>query len=137
MPYNRRGDQIPLLGRIAGLAQTVEVFAANFGVAAAYDVARARRGTWFDPALVGVLESFEDDAAFWGTLEAADHLDFVSALEPEDRVILADEDMLDQVAEAFARVIDSKSPYTALHSKGVAAIAVAIGVASGPTPKSW
>lgn len=131
MPYNRRGDQIPLLGRIAGLAQTVEVFAANFGVAAAYDVARARRGTWFDPALVGVLESFEDDAAFWGTLEAADHLDFVSELEPEDRVILADEDMLDQVAEAFARVIDSKSPYTALHSKGVAAIAVAIGVASG------
>lgn len=131
MPYNRSGDQIPLLGRIAGLAQTVELFSRSYGVSAAYDVARERRGTWFDPALVGVLESFEDDADFWGTIDGADHLDFVSDQEPEDRVILADENRLDQVAEAFARVIDSKSHYTALHSKGVATIAVAVGVASG------
>ena len=44
MPYSRRGDQIPLLGRIAGLAQTVEIFASGFGVEAAYDVARGRAG---------------------------------------------------------------------------------------------
>jgi putative nucleotidyltransferase with HDIG domain len=60
-----------------------------------------------------------------------DQLDYVSHLEPEDRPLFADEARLDQVAEAFARVIDTKSPYTALHSQGVASIAVAIGVALG------
>jgi putative nucleotidyltransferase with HDIG domain len=38
---------------------------------------------------------------------------------------------LDRVAEAFGRVIDAKSPYTARHSAGVAAYAVAIAGAMG------
>ncbi len=131
MPYSRRGDQIPLLGRIAGLAQTVEIFASGFGVEAAYDVARGRAGRWFDPALVAALESLEGDHAFWSTLLATDQLDHVSDLEPADRVLFADESRLDQVAEGFAQVIDAKSPYTARHSEGVAAIAVAVGRAMG------
>ena len=56
--------------------------------------------------------------AFWGTLLATDQLEHVSDLEPRDRVLLADEARLDQVAEAFARVIDAKTPYTARHSAG-------------------
>jgi len=131
MPYYRRGDQIPLLGRIAGLAQTVEVFASGFGVGTAYDVARARSGTWFDPALVEILEELESDHAFWGTLVATDQLEYVADLEPDDRVLFADEARLDHIAEAFARVIDAKSPYTALHSVGVASVAVAIGKGLG------
>ncbi len=127
MPYFRKGDEIPLLGRIAGLAQTVEVFASAFDVSTAYQVARARRGTWFDPGLVDVLETFRDDYAFWSVLLVTDQLEYVSDLEPEDRIMVADEARLDQVAQAFARVIDAKSPYTAQHSSGVAAIAVAIG----------
>ncbi len=134
MPYARQGNQIPLLGRIAGLAQTVEVFAGALGVGAAFDVARARAGSWFDPALVDVFETLESDQAFWDQLLVIDHLDHVSDLEPRDRVLLADEARLDQVAEAFARVIDAKSPYTARHSNGVAAIAVAIGEALGLAP---
>ena len=131
MPYYRRGDQIPLLGRIAGLAQTIEVFASRFGVDGAYEVARQRSGTWFDPALVEVLDTFEGDHAFWSTLVATDQLEFVADLEPADKVLFADEARLDQVAEAFARVIDAKSPYTAMHSQGVASVAVAIGRGMG------
>ena len=40
--------------------------------------------------------------------------------------LLADDERLDKVAEAFAQVIDAKSPYTASHSLGVATIAVGI-----------
>ncbi|MGZ4246747.1 MAG: HD-GYP domain-containing protein, partial [Solirubrobacteraceae bacterium] len=47
-------------------------------------------------------------------------------LEPHDRVLIADHGQLDRVAEAFASVIDAKSPYTARHSEGVADIAVAV-----------
>jgi putative nucleotidyltransferase with HDIG domain len=133
LPYSRRGHDIPLLGRIAGLAQTVEVFASWFGVEAAYHVAHARRGTWFDPSLVDALDAIAGDHVFWSTLAATDQLAFVSDLEPADRVLFADEARLDQVAAAFARVIDAKSPYTALHSHGVAAVAVAVGEQLGCT----
>ena len=40
---------------------------------------------------------------------------------------VADDDRLDRIAEAFARVIDAKSPFTARHSERVAEIAVGIG----------
>ena len=49
-------------------------------------------------------------------------------------MLRADEDQLDRVAEAFARVIDAKSPYTASHSAGVATYALAIGAAMGMAP---
>ena len=48
-------------------------------------------------------------------------------LEPEDGVALADDEGLDRVAEAFAGVIDTKSPYTGRHSTGVAIYATAVG----------
>jgi putative nucleotidyltransferase with HDIG domain len=131
MPYSRKGDQIPLFGRIAGLCQTVDVFATAFGPDIAFDVARQRRGTWFDPALVNALHSFERDHAFWSQLLKTDQLAHVSALEPPDQVLLADEERLDTIAEAFASVIDAKSPYTATHSAGVARIATAIASEMG------
>ena len=86
------------------------------------EIARKRRGTWFDPALVEALVALEHDEAFWATLQ----IPSVSALEPADRVVVADDDRLDRVARAFARVVDAKSPYTARHSAGVAEIAVSL-----------
>ena len=126
-----KGNDIPLLGRIAGLAQTVEVFAHALGLEEAYEVARRRRGRWFDPELVMALQSFRDDSRFWLTLGSVDAIDQVGDHEPADRVILADEERLDGVAEAFARVVDAKSPYTARHSEGVANIALGIARAMG------
>src|SRR5690349_7013607 len=54
-PRGLRAQEIPLLGRILCLAQTVEIFHAAGGVRAAWRVARRRSGRWFDPALVGGL----------------------------------------------------------------------------------
>ncbi|MDX2206747.1 MAG: HD domain-containing phosphohydrolase [Gemmatimonadales bacterium] len=127
MPYGLRASGIPLLARIAGLAQTVEVFATAFDVRTAYEMAHARKGRWFDPALVGCLDTFEMDAAFWGRLRGADTLEALQALEPADRIIRLDEDGLDTVAEAFAKVIDAKSPFTARHSQNVAFLSVRTG----------
>jgi HD-GYP domain-containing protein (c-di-GMP phosphodiesterase class II) len=126
-PAGLAGEEIPLLARIACLAQTVELFHAEGGVDAALGVARGRAGRWFDPALVRALEGTRRDAAFWRGLREGDARADVAALEPDDRVLLADQARLDQVAEAFARVIDAKSPYTARHSEGVARYAVAAG----------
>ena len=130
-PLGLRGEEIPLLGRILGLAQTVEVFVRTMGVRGACGMALKRRGRWFDPALVDALLGVRDDAAFWGPLENPRAVPPVARWEPRDRVLRADDAQLDRVAEAFARVIDAKSPYTARHSAGVATYAVAIGAAMG------
>ncbi len=126
-PYSRSGEEIPLLARIANLAQTVEVFTTAQSVTAAYDMAAARRGRWFDPALVDALRSFRHDAAFWMTVLSGDELQHLRRIEPSDTVVRASEDELDRVADGFARVIDAKSPWTFQHSSGVANIAVGIG----------
>jgi response regulator RpfG family c-di-GMP phosphodiesterase len=122
-PDGLAGAEISPLGRILCLSQTMEVFWQDGGRDGALAVARRRRGTWFEPALVDALDEVETDAAFWASLEGPR----VTAIEPADRVIVADDRQLDRIAEAFARVVDAKSPYTGRHSEGVAEIAVALG----------
>ncbi|MEP6591609.1 MAG: HD domain-containing phosphohydrolase [Gemmatimonadota bacterium] len=131
MPQGVRGSGIPMLGRIVSLAQTVEVFQHAFDVRTAYEMAHARRGRWFDPVLVDCLDAFQIDAPFWGGLREADTLTALRAVEPEERILVADDTRLDTVATAFARVIDAKSPYTARHSQNVASIAVAAATEMG------
>ena len=115
-------DQISLAGRVLCLAQTAEVFWQVGGPAAACGIARRRRGTWFDPALVDALVTLEGDERFWRSLNAP----AVAEVEPPDRVLVADDTLLDRVAHAFASVVDAKSPYTAHHSVGVTEIAAAL-----------
>jgi putative nucleotidyltransferase with HDIG domain len=126
-PGDRAGEEISLLARIACLAQTMEVFWQQGGPAAAVDIARARRGTWYDPALVDAVDVLERDRAFWASLATPD----VQSVEPADRVERADDLRLDRVAEAFAGIVDAKSPYTARHSAGVAEIAEGIAATLG------
>ena len=79
-PDGLAGEEIPLLARILCLAQTVEIFHAAGGVKAARQVARRRRGRWFDPALVDAFLAICRDRAFWASLEEPD----VSHWEPSD-----------------------------------------------------
>jgi putative nucleotidyltransferase with HDIG domain len=126
-PYGLSGHDIPLAARIAGLAQTFEVFLASDGAGAAFDMAAARRGSWFDPELVDALFFTRKDEAFWDYVNAGPDVADVALREPGDRVAFATDDRLANVAEAFARVIDAKSPWTYRHSNGVAEVALAMG----------
>ncbi len=125
-PYNLKGDSIPLLARILGLAQTVEVFVTTHGLDTAFDMAVSRRGSWFDPVVVEALLALRQDHKFWHNLLEGDTLAQISRIEPADEIQMADEDRLDLIAEAFALVIDAKSPWTFRHSKGVAEFSAAI-----------
>lgn len=118
-PNGLSGSGIPMLSRVMSLAQTLEVFAEVDGPRAAIDVARARRGTWFDPMLVEIAEGLEAELTRlvgtddWGLQHA------VSQVEPGDAMLLAGPGALDRIASAFAQVVDAKSPYTAHHSRRV------------------
>ena len=118
--------EIPLLSRIIGLAQTIEVFASRNGIASAYEMAQQRSGTWFDPTLVRAMKAFRDDDQFWKTFNGSDPKQMAATLEPEELMIRADGDALDRIAHGFALVIDAKSPWTFLHSEGVSTIATGI-----------
>jgi putative nucleotidyltransferase with HDIG domain len=124
MPDGLRGDEIPQAARILCFAQTIEVFHRAGGVQAARKVAKLRRGRWFDPRMVDAFLRFCGEQEFWAALASPD----VSQWEPPGFALAGDEDRLDRIAEAFARVIDAKSPFTARHSQRVAEIADGIAV---------
>src|SRR5687767_9067895 len=129
-PRGLRGEEIPLLGRILCLAQTVEIFYAAGGMRAAWAVACRRRGRWFDPALVDALGTLRGDSAFWASLPAGD----AAHWEPEDRLLTIDEARLDRIAYAFAGVVDAKSPWTYRHSDRACLIVMSLATACGADP---
>ena len=112
------------------------MFFAAAGPRAVFDVAADRSGTWFDPALVAALRSTRRDRRFWSALGGHEPHAVIGAFEPRDRVQTADSERLDRVAEAFALIIDAKSPYTGSHSVGVARIAVAVADVLGYGPRA-
>ncbi|MBC7789479.1 MAG: HD domain-containing protein [Anaerolineae bacterium] len=127
-PQGMKAGEIPVLARIANLAQVVEVFFTAHGVGAALRVAKTRSGRWFDPVLVNRVLSWKRDRAWWSRL--ADNAAVgseVVALEPGSVPRSVDSAGVDAIARAFAEIIDAKTPYTARHSSNVAAYAVAIG----------
>ena len=119
-PDGLRSGTISLFARIALLAQVIDVFHVSSGRAAAIAEAGNRSGTWFDPALVAAFHKISTAAAFWEALEEDGIEDRVLAMEPGLQAATADEDYLDDIAQAFARVIDAKSPFTSGHSERVA-----------------
>lgn len=122
-PDHLAGPAIPLYARVALLAQVADVFHTAAGPAAALAEIRSRTSTWFDPAIAAAFERVAATPGFWevlgsDTVEAA-----VLALEPAQSPIVVDEAYLDDIARAFAQVIDAKSPFTSGHSERVAVYA--------------
>jgi HD-GYP domain-containing protein (c-di-GMP phosphodiesterase class II) len=116
-PEGLSGEAIALPARIVGLADVAVAWHRMGGVEGAIEVARRRRGTQFDPALVdrfcrlapGLLAEF-DATPTWQTLIEAE-----PALQPT----LSGAEF-DAALEAVADFADLKSPYFAGHSRGVA-----------------
>ncbi len=134
-PDGLRGEEIPLLARICGLAQTVEVFFNAHGPEGAEEVAVVRSGRWFDPALVEVLLAEAREGGLWEDLSGDDAGREVARLEPADRTLEATPERVDLAARAFGEIIDAKSPFTYHHSEGVARVAVAMGERAGFGPE--
>ena len=121
-----REENIPLLARIAGISQAIEMFHAREGVERALQVVAQRRGSWFDPRLVDIVVAWKKDIWWWNSLKSDTAYEMVLAAEPEDETRYVDADGLDGVARAFAEIIDTKSPFTYQHSHGVAEYSRAI-----------
>jgi putative nucleotidyltransferase with HDIG domain len=118
-PEGLKAQEIPAIANIALLAQVIDIFHTENGVAAALREAEARAGDWFDPALVEAFLQAQSDPEFWPALVAPDIEARVFAMQPGLTSEVVDEDYLDDVAAAFSDVVDAKSPFTADHSNRV------------------
>ena len=134
-PDGLAGESIPLLARVLAVAQTAEVFAGAGGAGAAgrraarppRDVPgpRARRrahAAGRRPALLGRRPRR-------GLARARRR-----RWSPPTASLRTDDDGLDRIADAFAAIVDAKSPYTRGHSARVAAIAEALAPRVNPAP---
>ncbi len=130
-PSGRRGDAIPLTSRIVYATSFFEAIHQFGGPDAALDLARRKRGTAFDPAVVDAFLAVTRQPGFWPELEQESLWAQVIALEPRSPRQFVRAEQLEDVALAFADFADLKSPFTAGHSRRVGDLAHAIALRLG------
>ena len=128
VPDGVGGDDVAGSIRLFHLADCAEVAHRRGGTAAAVEMARSRRGTQFDPAIVDVFcavaaDLFEglNDTTDWGSVIAGDPRLQHRLTEPA----------LDIALEAIADFTDLRSRARAGHSRAVAELAAKAGVLCG------
>jgi len=131
-PHGKQRDEIPLLARIACLAQTLEVYSQTYDVTTAYRIARKRTGKWFDPTVVAAAHTFAQDSEFWHCVREMPRLLFDVTTHPLlfERPANA---TMDDVCSAFAEIVDAKSSFTGEHSTRVCQYADEIAATLGYT----
>jgi HD-GYP domain-containing protein (c-di-GMP phosphodiesterase class II) len=129
-PMGRKGEDIPIISRIMGVAQHLDAFCMERGPQVAIDVLIERSGRWFDPDLAAATVGLHQSQMLWRQCLPVDPIEETQAavlrLHPKKQSLLSALD-IDAICEAFADVVDAKSPFTYRHSLGVRDAAVAIG----------
>ncbi|TDO55469.1 regulatory LuxR family protein [Kribbella sp. VKM Ac-2571] len=120
VPNDVCGDAIAFSMRLFHLADTVEVFHRAEGVDAAVAVARARRGTHFDPTIVDAFCAVAPEVL--GDTAIEPDWNLVLTHEPGLQTRLTERE-LDTALEAMADFTDLRSPSRAGHSRAVAELA--------------
>jgi HD-GYP domain-containing protein (c-di-GMP phosphodiesterase class II) len=118
VPADVGGDAIALSMRLFHLADTVEVFHRAEGTDGAIAVARARRGTHFDPAIVDAFCAHASEVL--GETSTDDWSDIIADEPGLQRRLTENE--LDAALEAMADFTDLRSPSRVGHSRGVATL---------------
>ena len=138
-PLGLNGAEIPVYSRIALMAQVIDVFHVSNGADAALREARNRSGAWFDPDLVDAFERVASRPSFWDPRRSDNRHDAAPVWTPAQASVTIDEDYLDDIAAAFAQVVDSKSPFTSGHSERVTLFAdmVAEQLGFGAEQRRW
>ena len=125
-PRKLNGDQIPIAARVVMPTFLLVPVIRAGGQAAAIALARHERGKAFDPDVADAFLRLADDPEFWEEMQRPDILEITLAREPLVNSGPPADDALETLALALADFIDLKSPYTAAHSRRVAAVTTQI-----------
>ena len=136
-PQGLTGENLPLLSRVMKVAQHLDIFCMDQGPESAIEALQERSGRWFDPEIVTVARSLGSAGSLWrdclpeDPIEATRQAALNLQLQPSEQLSAPD---IDSICEAFADVVDAKSPFTFRHSLGVMKASVAIGKTLGLAP---
>jgi HD-GYP domain-containing protein (c-di-GMP phosphodiesterase class II) len=125
-PLGLAGPEIPILSRVMLLAQTLELCRTQANEEQALATLRDGKNGWFDPELVKAAESLAQRKALWAGFANEAIYPMVVNLDTKQSTMAPGDATLDSICLAFADIVDSKSPFTYRHSKGVANTAAAI-----------
>lgn len=132
--YMDKGYIVPFEGHIIHLADCVEMLI-NGNVHILHQkesiagMVRSQAGSMFAPDAVDAFLKASSNDFFWLSLEHLDSRAFISEVPGTDAKLSVDE--LVQFSKIISYIIDFRSPYTAAHSSGVAAVAYALGQLAG------
>lgn len=121
-PRRLQGEAISPAARLAALAHQVVAFERLGGLEAARTMVHHRAGAWFDPAAAASFLRLGPEIL--RELASADAWQLAIAAEPAPRLQIG-ASRLNDVATAFADLVDLQSVYTLGHSRQVAALAEA------------
>jgi HD-GYP domain-containing protein (c-di-GMP phosphodiesterase class II) len=121
-PRKLSGDDIAVPARFAQVASQAVLFNRLGGPELALEVTRRRAGTTLDPTVADAF--LRRGRELLAEIASADASVSVVEAEPEPRHWVP-EPRLDEVARAFADLVDLKSPFMHGHSTGVAELAEA------------
>ncbi len=103
--------------RIALNAQVADILQASGGADAAIVQAARCSSTCFDSELAEAFSSVAERPAFLAVLQSEEIEAIVLNSEPCQQAIMADDNYLDDIAAAFSKAIDAKSPFNSGHSQ--------------------
>jgi len=134
-----KDDVIPVSSQIALLSEIFDVYYCDFGFDKAIAELKSRCSSWFNPDVLKMaldIFSIDKNKDIYQSFKSESALkEQVYALEPNAMSVTVDDERLDDIATAFAQVVDSKSPYNNGHSTRVAlysdAIANELGLSVG------
>ncbi|MGC2161610.1 MAG: HD domain-containing phosphohydrolase [Silvibacterium sp.] len=129
-PHRLQGKSAPLLARILGVAQHLDVFAGEQSRERAVQTLRERSGSWFDPEMVRISVALDRDGTLWTGCGTPEERSRAMDLEPGSARTI-DAGQTDRICEAFADVVDAKSSFTYRHSLGVTEAACGIALQLG------
>jgi HD-GYP domain-containing protein (c-di-GMP phosphodiesterase class II) len=119
-PQGLAADDVAVPARLAAVATQAVIFDRLGGPDTAVEMVRRRAGGWFDPTVAETFARVGPDVL--RHLEEADVWAEVLEAEPQP-VRWIPRAQLDEVARAFADMVDLKTPFTLGHSRGVAELA--------------
>jgi HD-GYP domain-containing protein (c-di-GMP phosphodiesterase class II) len=119
---------IPIESQIIRLADLLEVmFDENIPIYKQKDKimnwVKMQSGRLFSPAIVNCFLAIASSETFWLNLYNVPHMNFILdniAPKREKYITLSE---FEHIAEIFATIIDNKSSFTAMHSRGIAKLA--------------
>lgn len=134
-PYGLQKGEIPLEAQIIRLADNIEyqVGYESFGFTDIQSYVSEQSGKFFSPELSKVFLEVCKDPTFFKALSSPSIQGYLSPLEPDYNFCLGFSDLID-IGQLFAKLIDSKSPFTASHSQEVANYAWKLSLAFGFDP---